>query len=110
MLQAAQHSDVAEPNSGDVARLRWRRWVRGLRVEVDDEQYEQLVREVRELHEDLAVYAGRVLAQELDKARFSKAGLSSSAVCSCIPRGRRHTAQPTNHPTNQPASQPGTAT
>jgi hypothetical protein len=44
--------------------------VRELRIELDEEQYEQLVRHARERHEDPTVYAGRVLAQELDKVRF----------------------------------------
>ncbi|WP_432158751.1 hypothetical protein [Streptomyces sp. bgisy153] len=44
--------------------------VRELRIELAEEHYEQLVRQARELHEDPTVYAGRVLAQELDKARF----------------------------------------
>ncbi|MFI6494613.1 hypothetical protein [Streptomyces sp. NPDC050564] len=44
--------------------------VRELRTELDEEQYEQLAREARDWHEDPTVYAGRVLAQELDKARF----------------------------------------
>ncbi|MGW0801277.1 hypothetical protein [Streptomyces sp. NPDC002692] len=43
---------------------------RELRIEIDDELYEQLAREADELHEDPTVYAGRVLAQQLDKARF----------------------------------------
>ncbi|MDQ1051675.1 hypothetical protein [Streptomyces sp. V4I2] len=44
--------------------------VRELRVELDEEQYEQLVRAARDRHEDPTVYARRVLDQELDKARF----------------------------------------
>ncbi|MFF4763202.1 hypothetical protein [Streptomyces sp. NPDC001292] len=43
---------------------------REIRIEIDDEQYAQLEREAHERHEDPTVYAGRVLAQELDKARF----------------------------------------
>ncbi|MFI9248030.1 hypothetical protein ACIGXF_36965 [Streptomyces sp. NPDC053086] len=43
---------------------------RELRIELDDDQYEQLAREAHERHEDPTVYAGRVLAQELNKARF----------------------------------------
>ena len=44
--------------------------VRELRIEVAEERYEQLVRQARERNEDPTVYAGRVLAQELDRARF----------------------------------------
>lgn len=43
---------------------------REIRIELDEEQYEQLEREAHERHEDPTVYAGRVLAQELNKARF----------------------------------------
>ncbi|MET8291749.1 hypothetical protein ABZV80_42350 [Streptomyces sp. NPDC005132] len=43
---------------------------RELRIEIDDELYEQLAREAGELHEDPTVYAGRVLAHQLDRARF----------------------------------------
>ncbi|MFD8423489.1 hypothetical protein [Streptomyces sp. NPDC059466] len=41
-----------------------------LRISIDDDLYEQLAREAGELHEDPTVYAGRVLAHQLDKARF----------------------------------------
>ncbi|MGW1047282.1 hypothetical protein [Streptomyces sp. NPDC002547] len=41
-----------------------------LRIQLDDEQYEQLEREAHERREDPTVYAGRVLARELGKARF----------------------------------------
>jgi hypothetical protein len=43
---------------------------REIRIEIDDEQYEQLEREAHQLHEDPTVYAGRVLADGLNKARF----------------------------------------
>ncbi|WP_327749807.1 hypothetical protein [Streptomyces europaeiscabiei] len=43
---------------------------RELRIEIDDEQWAQLEREAHKRHEDPTVYAGRVLAQELNKARF----------------------------------------
>lgn len=43
---------------------------REIRIEINEEQYEQLTREAHERHEDPTVYAGRVLAQELNKARF----------------------------------------
>ncbi|MFH8701889.1 hypothetical protein [Streptomyces chartreusis] len=43
---------------------------RELRIELNDDEYEQLAREARERHEDPTVYAGRVLAQELNKARL----------------------------------------
>ncbi|MFC4468914.1 hypothetical protein ACFPH6_31060 [Streptomyces xiangluensis] len=43
---------------------------REIRIEIDDEQYAQLEREAHQLHEDPDVYAGRVLAQGLNKARF----------------------------------------
>ncbi|MEV6532831.1 hypothetical protein AB0M86_25120 [Streptomyces sp. NPDC051639] len=41
-----------------------------LRISIDDDLYEQLAREADERHEDPTVYAGRVLAHQLDKARF----------------------------------------
>ncbi|MEU1466522.1 hypothetical protein ABZ467_39320 [Streptomyces sp. NPDC005727] len=44
--------------------------VRELRIEVAEEHYEQLVLQARERNEDPTVYAGRVLAQELDRTRF----------------------------------------
>jgi hypothetical protein len=43
---------------------------REIRIEIDDEQYEQLKREAHQRHEDPDVYAGRVLADGLNKARF----------------------------------------
>ncbi|WP_306184966.1 MULTISPECIES: hypothetical protein [unclassified Streptomyces] len=43
---------------------------REIRIEIDDEQYEQLEREAHQRHEDPGVYAGRVLADGLNKARF----------------------------------------
>ncbi|MFH8663092.1 hypothetical protein [Streptomyces afghaniensis] len=43
---------------------------REIRIEIDDEQYAQLEREAHELHEDPRVYARRVLADGLNKARF----------------------------------------
>jgi hypothetical protein len=43
---------------------------REIRIEIDDEQFELLEREAHERHEDPTVYAGRVLAQGLNKARF----------------------------------------
>ncbi|MFD7708600.1 hypothetical protein [Streptomyces sp. NPDC059786] len=43
---------------------------RELRIEIDDVLYEQLEREAHERHEDPAVYAGRFLAHQLDRARF----------------------------------------
>jgi hypothetical protein len=43
---------------------------REIRIEIDDEQWEQLEREAHQQHEDPGVYAGRVLAAGLNKARF----------------------------------------
>ncbi|ALV39334.1 hypothetical protein [Streptomyces sp. CdTB01] len=43
---------------------------REIRIEIDDEQYEQLKREAHQRHEDPDVYASRVLADGLNKARF----------------------------------------
>ncbi|MCZ4603543.1 hypothetical protein O3S80_07085 [Streptomyces sp. Lzd4kr] len=44
---------------------------RELRIELNDDEYKQLA---RERHEGPTVYAGRVLAQELSKARFLEGG------------------------------------
>ncbi|WP_221354763.1 hypothetical protein [Streptomyces beigongshangae] len=41
-----------------------------LRLNIGEEQYEQLVREAQERHEDPTVYAGRVLTEGLNRARF----------------------------------------
>ena len=57
--------------------------------------------EVRELHEDLAVYAGRVLTQELDKARFLEG--RALFLSSLLVHHQRTTA-------HRAANQPGTAT
>ncbi|MFD9791398.1 hypothetical protein ACFWXK_10650 [Streptomyces sp. NPDC059070] len=43
---------------------------REIRIEIDDEQYERLKREADQLHEEPSAYAGRVLADGLNKAGF----------------------------------------
>ncbi|WP_328863177.1 hypothetical protein [Streptomyces sp. NBC_00306] len=62
---------------------------REIRIELDDAQYEQLAREADELHEDPTAYAGRVLARELDKARF----LEGSALFLSAPGMREEFAR-----------------
>ncbi|MEJ8640104.1 hypothetical protein [Streptomyces sp. MS2.AVA.5] len=62
---------------------------REIRIELDDAQYEQLAREAHELHEDPTAYAGRVLARELDKARF----LEGSALFLSAPGMREEFAR-----------------
>jgi hypothetical protein len=62
---------------------------REIRIEIDDEQYEQLAREARERSEDPTVYAGRVLAHELDRARF----LEGSAHFLSVPGMREEFAR-----------------
>jgi hypothetical protein len=71
---------------------------REIRIEIDDEQYAQLEREAHERHEDPTVYAGRVLAQELNKARF----LEGSALFLSTPGMREEFA-------SRFGPQPGTA-
>ena len=71
---------------------------RELRIELNDDEYEQLAREARERHEDPTVYAGRVLAQELNKARF----LEGSALFLAAPGLREEFA-------DRFGPQPGTA-
>jgi hypothetical protein len=60
-----------------------------IRVEIDDTAYEQLAREAHEQHVDPNVYAGRVLAQGLNKARF----LEGSALFLSTPGMREEFAR-----------------
>jgi hypothetical protein len=53
---------------------------REIRIKIDDEQYALLEREAFERHEDPTVYAGRVLAQELNRARFLEGCAQALAV------------------------------